>query len=302
MPSAATPLRYPGGKQKIWRFIAEIIKVNDLTGCDYVEPYAGGAGVAVELLLSGVVRKIHLNDNNPAIYAFWHSILNHTDEFCRKIANASLSVKEWERQRIIYKDPDNHDPLSLGFSLFYLSRCNRSGILTAGVIGGKNQTGTWKIDARFNRNDLIQRIERIAAKKKFIKVKNIDAEKLIISYINKIKYPTLTYCDPPYFAKAERLYNNTYSPDDHLRLSDLIKNKLTSFWIVSYDNAPEILSLYESKKCFTYPLQYNASRVYKGTELFIFCNSLSLPRSSTIPYIHQALEFLTISSGQRKLV
>lgn len=293
MPNPATPLRYPGGKQKIWHFIAETIAANDLVGCDYVEPYAGGAGVALELLLSGMVRKIHLNDSNPAVYAFWHSIINDTDDFCRKIANASLTVGEWEKQKIIYKAPHDNDLLTLGFSLFYLNRCNRSGILTAGVIGGKNQTGTWKIDARFNRLDLVRRIERIATKKKFIKIKNLDAEKFITSYVNRIKNQTFTYCDPPYFSKAERLYDNFYSPSDHIRIADVIKNKLTSHWVVSYDNAPQIIDLYDSHKSFTYSLQYNASKVYKGTELFVFCNSLRLPLTSSIPSIHQALTALS---------
>lgn len=289
MPTPATPLRYPGGKQKIWRFIAEAIEANNLVGCDYVEPYAGGAGVAIELLLSGMVRKIHLNDSNPAVYAFWNSIVNHTDEFCRKIANASLTIGEWEKQKAIYRAPHDNDPLTLGFSLFYLNRCNRSGILTAGVIGGKDQLGTWKIDARFNRIDLIRRIERIATKKKFIKVKNLDAEKFITGYVNKIQHQTFTYCDPPYFSKGERLYDNFYSPADHVRIADTIKNKLNGYWIVSYDNAPEIVSLYQENECFTYSLQYNASKVYKGTELFVFCNALRLPLMSSIPSIHQAL-------------
>ncbi len=297
MPNPATPLRYPGGKQKIWQFIAETIEANDLVGCDYVEPYAGGAGVAIELLLAGLVKRIHLNDSNPAIYAFWHSIINYTDEFCRKVANASLAVNEWERQKAIYKTQDQGDLLALGFSLFYLNRCNRSGILTAGVIGGKNQTGTWKIDARFNRNDLIRRIERIAIKKRFIKIKNIDAEKFIESYVSKIDNCTFTYCDPPYFSKAERLYDNFYSPDDHIRIAHTIKNKLRGYWIVSYDNAPEIIALYESNKCFTYSLQYNASKVYKGTELFVFCNSLVLPYKSSISSINQALETLFAQSA-----
>lgn len=290
MSAPATPLRYPGGKQKIWHFIAEIIEANDLVGCDYVEPYAGGAGVAVELLLSEMVSKIHLNDNDPAVYSFWYSIINYTDEFCRKVGNASLTLKEWERQKAIYKVADSSDLLSLGFSLFYLNRCNRSGILSAGVIGGKSQCGKWKIDARFNRNNLIHRIERIALKKKFIKVKKLDAEVFIDRYVNKLRNTSFIYCDPPYYSRADRLYKNIYSPEDHVRIADTINNKINGHWVVSYDNAPEIVNLYSSRRCFSYSLQYNAARVYKGKELFVFCDSLVLPLKSKNSEINQALE------------
>ncbi len=299
MSIPCTPLRYPGGKQKIWRFIAETIEENALSGCDYVEPYAGGAGVAIELLLSGVVDKIHLNDSNPAVYAFWHSLKNHTDELCRKIASASLTVKEWERQRAIYKNPKDHDLVSLGFALFFLNRCNRSGILTAGIIGGKEQTGPWKMDARFERNSLIQRIERIALKRNKIRLKNLDAEKFITSHVNKIKNTTFTYCDPPYFAKADRLYDNYYSPSDHIRLSQTIKSILQGYWVVSYDNTPEITELYQSNKYFTYSLQYNASTVYKGTEIFIFCDSLKMPSQSSLTSINVALSGYFYNSSLR---
>lgn len=165
-----TPLRYPGGKQKLAPFLLEVLAANRLVNGHYAEPYAGGAGVAVELLIAGKVSHIHLNDSSRAIYAFWHSVLNHTQEFSRRIASASLTVAEWRRQKEILSRPSEFDDLDLGFSLFFLNRCNRSGI-PSGVIGGLNQTGKWKMDARFPRNELITRIEAIAAKKKAITLK-----------------------------------------------------------------------------------------------------------------------------------
>ena len=165
MSKFRTPLRYPGGKQKLAPFIAEVIKANGLEGGEYAEPYAGGAGVAIELLLSGLVSKVHLNDSSYPIYAFWRSILKNPELFCRKISGASLTIEEWKRHRQILKNPKDHELIDLGFSAFFLNRCNRSGILTAGVIGGLSQTGQWHMDARFPRNELIRRIELIATKK-----------------------------------------------------------------------------------------------------------------------------------------
>lgn len=285
------PLRYPGGKQKLTPFILEIMAENELVGGHYAEPYAGGAGVAVELLLSGKVSHVHLNDSCEAIYAFWRSILTKTDEFCGRISGASLTVKEWRRQKEILSRPSEFDQIDLGFSAFYLNRCNRSGILSGGLIGGLKQDGNWKMDARFSRNELIRRIEAIALRKKSITVKNLDAERFISEHIPKLPEKSLVYCDPPYFHKAQRLYLNHYKPADHQHIAQVIQ-KITRPWVVSYDNAPEILEYYSDRRSFLYDLQYNAAKAYKGTEAFFFSDGLMLPLKSSISSISVALQAL----------
>lgn len=289
MATFKTPLRYPGGKQRLWRFVAEVLSANDLTGGDYAEAYAGGAGVGIELLLSGRVSRIHLNDSCVAVHAFWRSILNEPEKFCRKISRASLTVDEWKRQREVFRARATADQFDLGFALFYLNRCNRSGILTGGVIGGMDQTGKWKIDARFPRNNLITRIEAIAAKRNAIKVRNFDAERFLVDYVSKIRSPLLIYCDPPFFKKADRLYPNHYGIDDHARVAAVIQNKLKAPWLVSYDSCTEILSHYSERKHFEYKSQYNAARAYEGTEVFIGSDDLNFPDHSAVPAIQLAI-------------
>lgn len=290
MSTHYTPLRYPGGKQKLAPFIYEVMRENNLDGSHYVEPYAGGAGVAIDLLLSGKVTHIHLNDASLAINAFWRSILSKTEDFCRRISSASLTIEEWRRQKYILSHPREFCQLDLGFSLFYLNRCNRSGIPSGGLIGGLKQEGKWKMDARFPRNELIRRIEVIALKKKKITIKNMDAEKFIKEYIPKLPLNTLIYCDPPYYHKAERLYLNHYAPDDHAIISQIIQNEIAQSWLVSYDNASEIKQYYRDRKYFIYSLQYNAAKAYKGEEVFFFSDNLKLPANSEIPFIDCALQ------------
>lgn len=284
-----TPLRYPGGKQKVAPFIAELIEVNGLAGCDYVEPYAGGAGVALDLLFSGMASKIHLNDACTSLYAFWWSVLNATDEFCRRITEIPLTVEEWRRQRDILRHEREHSPLEVGFSFFYLNRCNRSGILLAGPIGGFQQTGEWKIDARFPRAELIRRIGMIGEKRNSIIVKNMDAERFVIDYIRALPRKTLVYCDPPYFKQANRLYLNHYNPSDHERIARLIQKRINRPWVTSYDSAPEIIGYYRDRRQFCYSLQYNAGLAYRGTEVFFFSDKLNLPQDSRISSIARAL-------------
>ena len=284
-----TPLRYPGGKQRLWAFVDEILVANDLVGGHYAEAYSGGAGIAIELLLRDRVSRIHLNDSCIAVYAFWHSILNETERFCRKISRASLTIDEWKKQRGIFKERKTADLFELGFATFYLNRCNRSGILTGGVIGGLEQTGEWKIDARFSRNNLITRIEAIADKRKSIRIRNWDAERFLVDYAGKLEAPALLYCDPPFFQKADRLYPNYYKPKDHERVAKLIQSKLKCHWLVSYDSCPEILAHYSKRKWFRYSLQYNANTAYKGTELFIASDKLEWPKSSVLASVDTGL-------------
>lgn len=287
-----TPLRYPGGKQKLAPFILEIMKENCLHGGHYVEPYAGGAGIAIELLLSGKAERIHLNDSCTGIHAFWHSVLSNPEELCRRISRASMTIEEWRRQKDIFSRQAEFEQVDVGFSVFYLNRCNRSGILSGGVIGGLKQEGEWKMDARFPRNELISRIEAIASRKSAITLKNWDAEKFILKYVPRLPANTLVYCDPPYFHKADRLYLNHYDPEDHARIAQVIQREIKHHWVVSYDGVPEILKHYSRRRSFLYSLQYNAAKAYKGTEAFFFSDRLNLPQESTVSYIDHALKSL----------
>ena len=156
-------------------FIAEVMQSSGLAGGHYAAPYAGGAGVALQFLLGKVATRVYLNDLSKAVYSFWRAILTRTEEFCRRISTASLTVSEWRRQKDILARPRDHGQLDLAFSLFFLNRCNRSGIPSGGVIGGLQQAGPWKIDARFPRVELIRRVEAIPARKQAISVSNLDA-------------------------------------------------------------------------------------------------------------------------------
>lgn len=289
MSRYGTPMRYPGGKQRLAPFVAEIIQHNDGVGWNYAEPYAGGAGVGIELLLQGVVRRIYLNDSSRPVYAFWKSMLSDPDAFCRRISRASLTLDAWRKHRAIVREHRDHDLDEVGFSTFFLNRCNRSGVLTAGVIGGLKQKGEWRIDARFPRNELIQRIEAIADHRSKISVFNMDAEVFIEKRLNKLPQKTIVYCDPPYLARAKRLYLDTYAQEDHARIAGTIQSRLKRHWIVSYDAHPEIHALYRKRRRFTYGLQYSAIRAYEGSEVFVFSDSLKLPSRSSLPYIDVAL-------------
>ena len=289
-----TPLRYPGGKQRLAPFIAEVLAANEIRHGNYVEPYAGGAGVAMELLINGNVENVHLNDSCYPIYALWRSVIDTPEELCDRIRSASMTINEWRLRRDIVNKPSGHSQLDVGFSTLYLNRCNRSGVLNGGVIGGLKQEGDWKMDARFNRNDLIRRIEAISNFRANITFSNMDAERYILEYVGELPYNTLVYCDPPYYNKASRLYLDHYRPEDHERVAAVIQDNLNHRWVVSYDDVHEIHAYYGERQSFTYSLQYNAAKVYKGKEIFIFSDDLTIPSTSVLPYISTALPQLAL--------
>ena len=171
-----SPLRYPGGKGKLAPFIGSLIDEYGHRGGVYIEPFAGGAGVAIELLEKGIVSKVVINDLDKGIYSFWRAILTDTDRFVSEIDSALLTIDEWYKQREICMTKNSRYSFELGFATFYMNRTNRSGIIKGGVIGGKKQEGEWKLDARFNKKNLINRIKKIALLKRNIHLYNKDFE------------------------------------------------------------------------------------------------------------------------------
>ena len=267
MKKTYTPLRYPGGKSKLAKQFEVICKSNNINM--YIEPYAGGFGIGLYLLLNNVVKNVIINDIDPLIHSFWYSILKHKNEFIDLIRNTDITIDNWYKYKEVITNYNNYDKLTVGFATFFMNRTNRSGIIKAGVIGGKSQNGNYKLDARFKKDELIEKIERISKYKKNIKLYNKDALKLISCIKNKLDSHSLIYFDPPYYFNANTLYNNFYEPKDHKKIGKFIQ-KLDYPWIVTYDDVKEISDIYSSSQKFSYTLNYSISKYNnKGSELLI---------------------------------
>jgi DNA adenine methylase len=269
-----SPLRYPGGKGKVANFLKLVMLENDLVGCEYVEPYAGGASVALSLLFEEYADHVHINDLNRSVHAFWRAVLDRPEELCDLIATVNVDVAQWRRQKAVQEDP-NAGGLELAFSTFFLNRTCRSGIIGGGVIGGQQQTGGWKIDARFNRADLIRRIQKIARYRARITVTGLDAADYLTTVVASIETPFL-YLDPPYYLKGEDLYQNFYQHEDHARIAEVIAG-IEAPWLVSYDSAPAIKDLYARFSSIEYDLSYSAQRRHRGAERMFLAPGLRAP-------------------------
>lgn len=271
-----SPLRYPGGKGKLARFVAEVIRANDLQDGTYVEPYAGGAAVAFELLLTGVVRRIEINDLNLPIFAFWKAVLDDSDALVRLIRDTDVTMQTRDRAKRIFTE-SRESSLDLAFATFFLNRTNRSGILNGGAIGGVKQEAAWKLDARYNKDALIERIQKIARMRRRISLTNMDAVEFLRQASPNWPHKTLVYLDPPYYQKGRDLYYNFYRHDDHANVAFATHNLRSVRWLVSYDDVEAIHGLYEATSCLRYTIGYSARERSRGAEAMFFSPGLKIP-------------------------
>lgn len=272
MSAFITPLRYPGGKGRLGPWLGELMRHNKISGGWYVEPYAGGAGAAFYLLMNGYVNHIVINDADPIIYAFWSSVLNNNHEFIQLVNDTPITMDTWYKQREIISSHGEYSELEVGFATFFLNRTNRSGILSGGVIGGKDQTGPYKINARYNKEKLSARIKKIGDLKKHVSLYNVDALVLLDIMKDVLPKESLIYLDPPYYQKGSQLYRNHYKPDDHAKIAKRIK-KVNYPYLVTYDNCDEIKKLYASENSIEFSLHYSTHITRpKVTEIMIYNN------------------------------
>jgi len=263
-----TPLRYPGGKTKLFPLVSEIISINNLSDCTYIEPFAGGAGLALKLLLKGIVNKIVINDYDYAIYCIWDTILEQSEEMCEFIEDVPLTVSEWQRQREIYNNQESHSKKEIGMAAFFLNRTNISGVLKGGVIGGLSQEGNYKIDARFNKKTLIESIKTIVDVKENIDLFNWNAKDFITQIIPNYQN-CFVYFDPPYVQKGPFLYKNSFNENDHIQLEQVIST-CPEKWIVTYDDCELIRSIYKEYYYERLSINYSVGKTKRGDEIIIY--------------------------------
>ena len=277
-----SPLRYPGGKALLAPLLADIMRINGLTHCSYYEPFAGGAGAALRLLREGLVSELHLNDLDVRITAFWASLLAEPQRFAETIRSIPLTITEWRRQSRICRAADLSDSFALGFSTFYLNRCNRSGVvLGSAPIGGYEQTGAWRLDARFNRESLADRVLAIAKRRDQIHLTNLDGERFLSDVLPRgnARRAVFVYVDPPYYHNSNRLYLSSYDRRDHRRLAIYLRRQKALHWVLSYDDTDFIRRLYSKCSLWRQSVHYSLQRKHRAEELIITPHYVRMPDS-----------------------
>lgn len=277
-----SPLRYPGGKGKLAPFMGLMINKMNIRRGTYVEPFAGGAGVALMLLMEGYVDDIVINDYDKAIYSVWRAIISEPENVVDRILYTPVNIDEWKKQKEIYVEKNKRYSLDLAFATFFLNRTNRSGILKGGPIGGVEQTGNYLIDARYNAQKLVERIRTIAEYKKHIKVYNKEIVSFLQNILPNLGENLLTYFDPPYFNKGPELYKNFFDKEDHAKIAQLILNGIPGNWIITYDDTPEIIKLYRQQCIRRYDLNYSVANTGRHSEVIVFNDNKFCPTNQEL--------------------
>ncbi len=279
MPATYTPIRYPGGKTKLYDYVRLLMEKNNLLGGTYCEPFAGGAGLALKLLLKNDVDRIIINDADPAIYAVWDMIIHNAEELCDYVQHVALTVDQWDKEREVYLKKDEHSAAELAKATFFLNRTNISGVITGGMIGGREQTGNYTMEARFNRQTLIEKIRKISSVSSKIDLYGLDALEFMDSVFPSLSENSLVNFDPPYVKKGGALYKNSFTEEDHKRLKDKIAD-FEGNWIVTYDICELISKLYKDYRHDELDVYYSAKTVSKAKEYIFFSNHLQIDKLS----------------------
>ncbi len=275
MPNPS-PLRYPGGKNRLAGFIQLVIQNLGVQDCTYIEPFAGGAGVALSLLLEGSVNRIIINDYDKAIYSFWRAVKQEPDALIERIIKTPVTITEWYKQKTVYSEATSYS-LDLAFATLFLNRTNHSGILSAGPIGGYSQAGNWKLDVRFDKSAIIAKIMAIAQMKERITVYNKDIISLLHNYAPFFGNNLFFYFDPPYYNKGQKLYKNFFTPQDHQKIHEVIVQEISAPWVITYDDICQIEEMYHDYTMRRFDLTYSAANKGTASELMIFSDIQGCP-------------------------
>ena len=283
-----SPLRYPGGKGLLLDFISDVISRTVGDRISYIEPFAGGAAIALGLLSRGIVERAVIGDIDPAIAAFWRAVYYRTEEFIDKIWMCDVSIDAWHENWHILSSRDHTSDLELGFAAFFLNRTNHSGILRARPIGGLDQRGKWKLDCRYNRADLAKRIEALSVYRDRVDLFEGNACDLLDTLGDRLREGSFIYADPPYLMKSTDLYLDDMDLEQHRILADQLRRNY-SYWMVSYDKDTRVYGEFFPEERFVqFSIRHSASRAHIGEEIAVFSNScviddsLNLLRSPSI--------------------
>ncbi len=275
-----SPLRYPGGKASLSRYIADVLESNLLTSCTFYEPYVGGGSISLELLERGSITKAVWLEKDPLVFAFWHCLLHQGYELYDEIESLDITIEKWKSLlsfRDVREPPEcDEELLNLGVAGLFFNRTNFSGILKAGPIGGRSQLSDYSLDCRFKKDRMLGLIKYLYEKYSgHIEIYYGDAltflEARRCEILNSFSF---VYIDPPYYKKGKNLYRYYYTDEDHTRLANHITSQSYP-WLVSYDDDLFIRNLYKNSEIQPIYLDYTAYTSRKGMELLI--SNLEIP-------------------------
>lgn len=292
--ASLSPLRYPGSKRKMIPAIRQLIDGNVPQPKLFVEPFCGGASVSLGLLELGVVERVLLADLDPLVAAFWREATANGEALVKDMRRLEVTVERWDYWRKARPRSDRQ----LALKCLFLNRTTFSGIVGghAGPIGGRSQAGENKIDCRFNKDGLAERILNVHRLANEGRILPVPEPSRWSTTLERAKWPaaehhdkeTVYYLDPPYIEKAHRIYGLAFKERDHRELATRLLGTKHR-WILSYDAEPLVLDLYrgytdvhEYRVVHHYTMTGTRTRPVTGREV-LFTNLPNDPTATERP-------------------
>jgi len=240
-----SPLRYPGAKRQLIPLFNSLLLQAPVG--TFVEPFAGGASVALHVAVNGLAERVILGEADPLVYAFWYVACFDTPWIIEQIQTVDVTLANWER----FKARPGETLRDRALSCLFLNRTSFSGILheRSGPIGGRSQRSPYPINCRFPRSELVRRVSVVGELAEAGRIGAVlcgDYQDTIAAAVDhSASRDALLYLDPPFYAKAQTLYRLSFGADDHRRLADYVMG-CDIPWLLSYDSHPSIQDLYST--------------------------------------------------------
>lgn len=276
-----SPLRYPGGKAFLAPYVARTLEHNGIRPDVFVEPFAGGASVSLQMVTQDLVDSIALYDLDPMVSGFWWTVFNRHKYLVEKVKEEVVSVEKWRE----LKEQKINGHCTNGWKCLFLNRTSFSGILneSSGPIGGHSQASDYKVDCRYYGDTILRRLKSLwDIRDRVFDVGSQSYECTLRYYEKRRTLAPFYYLDPPFFYKADKLYNFYFGQDDHDAFVTRVAN-LSSPWLLSYDYCPETVALMR-RHGLSYkilPVTYNAAANSKSQKRELVSSNLELPRMKT---------------------
>ena len=267
-----SPLRYPGGKQRAAKQIAEILDSRLPSGSHVASPFFGGGSVELELARRGY--RVTASDFFAPVAAFWKQLKSnpqqlHTQcmEWCERPSidkAAFYQLQEQIRQRLAAgATATQQDVFELAWRFFVVNRKSFSGAtLSGGMASGD----------RFNKS-AIDRLRHVDMDK--ITVKHGDYwDQLFDRNRRRFTFDAI-YADPPYALDCSKLYGDkgsTHDSFDHARFAKhmrLLVAKYNVPILISYNDCDVVRELFKGWRFESITWAYGMNATKQSNEVLI---------------------------------
>jgi DNA adenine methylase len=265
--------------------MATFLEANLLSGVEFYEPFAGSAGVGLNLLQQGFVSRLALIELDPLMGAFWIAATQYNDDLRRLIENCTVDLETWKKMRRLSERFKNvstslSEPrkiVAAGFAALFLNRTSFSGLLNSGPIGGFSQSSAYGLGCRFNKRRLDEQLENIGRVASRISiVHGCGLAFMRDRRRNFERSHNFFYVDPPYFSQGRRLYRSWFSSEQHRELASILSGSRFP-WLLSYDRCEQTEELYRENNIAHVRFMYSAKVRRPEKEIMIASDDLVYP-------------------------